>query len=119
MVLASRGQIHTESELRSLCDCTELGTDAFNLVEAARSLGFPGTRKYNLTFAELGTELRRGIYPIVYLRTQVLQEHAVVVMEITEDQVRMLDPTRGEHACSHADFLRDWELMRRLTILVE
>jgi ABC-type bacteriocin/lantibiotic exporter with double-glycine peptidase domain len=124
MVLASFGLLKTEQELCVLCDCAALGTDAFKLVEAARKLGFINTRKYNLTLDELKAELDRGLYPIVYVRAQLapdtpFQEHAIVVTEITEDEVRILDPTRGRDVFFTSRFLREWELMRRLTILVE
>jgi ABC-type bacteriocin/lantibiotic exporter with double-glycine peptidase domain len=124
MVLASFDVIKTEQELCVLCDSTACGTDAFKLVEAARSLGFTDTRKYNLTLDELKAELDRGLYPIVYVRTQLtpdipFQEHAIVVTEITKGEVRILDPTRGEMPLLQTEFLVEWELMRRLTILVE
>jgi Peptidase C39 family len=108
-----------------LCDCTAWGTDAFKLVEAARKLDFTNTRKYNnLTLDELKAELDRGLYPIVYVRAQLapdtpFQEHAIVVTEIINDEVRILDPKRGEMSFLQTDFLREWGLMRQLTILVE
>jgi ABC-type bacteriocin/lantibiotic exporter with double-glycine peptidase domain len=124
MVLASFGLLKTEQELCVLCDCAAWGTDAFKLVEAARKLGFTNTRKYNLTLDELKAELERGLYPIVYVRAQLapatpFQEHAIVVTEITEDEVRILDPKRGEMSFLQTDFLREWGLMRQLTIVVE
>lgn len=124
MVLASFGVLKTEQELCVLCDCNAWGTDAFKLVEAARNLGFTNTRKYNLTWDELKAELDRGLYPIVYIRTQLapdtlFQEHAIVVTEITKDEVRILDPTRGETSFLQTNFLHEWGLMRQLTILVE
>jgi len=117
MILASFGVFKTEQELCTLCDCAAWGTDAFKLVETARSLGFRNTRKYNLTFDELKAELDRGLYPIVYVRAQLapdapFQAHAIVVIEIAEDEVRILDPTRGEMSFLQSDFLREWGLMR-------
>lgn len=118
-VLAQCGIVKTEEELRDLSDCTFLGTVALNLIEAARKLGFAGTRKYNLTFDELKEEIERGILPIVYLRLPGIQEHAVVVTIITDSDVVLHDPARGKVVCPHVEFLRDWNSMHRLTILVE
>ena len=68
MVLAALGRPMTEELLRVLTDCSPLGTDAFHLIEAARHLGFPASRKY--TFAsldELAPMLAEGHFPIVYV----------------------------------------------------
>jgi ABC-type bacteriocin/lantibiotic exporter with double-glycine peptidase domain len=51
MVLSALGMDVEESHLRHLTDCTPLGTEAFQVIEAARHLGFPASRKY--TFASL------------------------------------------------------------------
>jgi len=58
MVLASLGVFKTEQELRELCDCTVLeGTSALKAVDAARASGFKNTRKRNLIFDDLISEL--------------------------------------------------------------
>lgn len=41
----------TEAELRTLCDCTPLGTEALKAVNAARQLGWTKTVKLTLTSA--------------------------------------------------------------------
>src|SRR5436853_4878509 len=87
MVLEALGVSKTEEELRDLSDCTALATYAFNLVEAARALGFTATRKFNLDLDELKEQLERGFYPIVYVHARLLpdkplQEHATVVIAI-------------------------------------
>jgi hypothetical protein len=48
MVLSSFGVETTENELRLLCDSIDSGTEALKAVDAARSLGFPGSGKHNL-----------------------------------------------------------------------
>jgi ABC-type bacteriocin/lantibiotic exporter with double-glycine peptidase domain len=45
MVLAGLGVDRAEAVLRQMCDCTMLGTDALNVVDAARQLGFPLARQ--------------------------------------------------------------------------
>jgi predicted double-glycine peptidase len=102
IVLASLGVFKTERELRELCDCTVLeGTSALKAVDAARASGFKGTRKLNLTFDDLLSELERGLFPIAYVETLLplhafAQSHALVVIAIEGDEVKTLDPARGE-----------------------
>jgi len=125
MVLASLGVFKTEHELRELCDCTVLeGTSALKAVDAARESGFKGTRKRNLIFDSLISELERGLFPIAYVETLLpphafAQSHALVVIAIEGDEVRALDPARGEIAFSKDEFLIEWNSTRRLTILIE
>jgi hypothetical protein len=48
--------------------CSPLGTKAFHLVEAARQLGFPASRKYTLaSLDEWAAMLAEGHLPIVYV----------------------------------------------------
>jgi hypothetical protein len=64
MVLAVLGRPMAEELLRVLTDCSPLGTDAFRLVEAARHLGFPASRKYTLaSLDDLAIMLARGTFP--------------------------------------------------------
>jgi 5-methyltetrahydropteroyltriglutamate--homocysteine methyltransferase len=63
-----------ETRLRDLTDCSPLGTDAFQLLEAARQLGFSASRKYTLaSLEELATVLEDGDSPIVYVDMWPLQ----------------------------------------------
>jgi len=128
MVLSSLGVSKTEQELRVLCDCTydspllPGGTDPFKLKTAAQTLGFTNTQIGNLTVDELRSELARGLYPIAYLTASLAsrmprQFHAVVVLNMVENEVEVLDPWRGELVLSLEDFLTEWT--RGITILVE
>lgn len=84
MVLASFGQMLTEAELCRMCDSTIFGIDAFRAIEAVRKLGFWGSRKCNLSIAELDELVRDGFFPIVYVNLmpidQTLGTHAMVVV---------------------------------------
>jgi hypothetical protein len=53
MVLLSLGVDVPESELRTRCDCTLLGTDALHAVDAVRQLGFAESGKYTFSLADL------------------------------------------------------------------
>jgi ABC-type bacteriocin/lantibiotic exporter with double-glycine peptidase domain len=75
MVLASFGVTRSEEELRDLCDCTIFGTSAIELVEAARALGFAGTRKYSVTLEDLKDFATQGYYPIVYVALSDLRAY--------------------------------------------
>lgn len=125
MVLAAWKIFKTEQELRELCDCMALeGTAALKVVDAARALGFAATRKQNLAFEELEGELAKGLYPIVYVEALLSpsgppQKHAIVIVEIRENEVQVLDPVRGEFAFLTEAFLREWNAMRRLAILIK
>jgi hypothetical protein len=66
MVLGAFGVHMDEAQVRHLTDCSPLGTDAFQLIEAARQFGFPATRKYTLaSIEELDLVVREGSFPIV------------------------------------------------------
>ena len=68
MVLGAFGVHIDEVQLRHLTDCSPLGTDAFQLLEAARQLGFTTSRKYTLTsLEELAAVVVEGLFPIVYV----------------------------------------------------
>lgn len=122
MVLASFGIFKPEEEIRVDCDCTLLGTDSDNLVKAARKYRFTRSRKDYLNLTSLQEYIEQGIYPIVYIGVRAYprpQEHAVVVVEISETSAILHDPERGEISISIEDFEERWNYMRRLTILIE
>ena len=125
MVLVALGRPMTEDLLRILTDCSPLGTDAFHLIEAARHLGFPASRKYTLaSLDELATMLAEGHFPIVYVDLWPLQGglsgqyHAMVVIDLDADQVTVLDPLHGERRVPREDFQEAWSAMRFLTIVI-
>ena len=125
MVLGAFGVDLDESSLRALTDCTPLGTDAFQLVEAARHLGFTASRKHTLTSVdELRRLLEEGLFPIVYVDLWPLrggrsgQFHSLVVIGVEPDGVVVLDPLTGESKLARADFAAAWGEMHFLTIVV-
>ena len=125
MVLAAFGQPMADDVLRVVTDCSPLGADAFQLVEAARQLGFPTSRKYTLaSLDELATLLAEGHWPIVYVDLWPLQgglsgqSHAMVVIALDPTDVTVLDPLHGERRLPRDDFLAAWSAMRYLTIVI-
>ena len=126
MVLSAFGVHVDETKLRQLSDCSPLGTDAFQLVEAARRLGFTATRKHTLASVEdLMRFLDQRSFPIVYVDLWPLrgglsgQYHSLVVEAIEQQSVLVLDPLEGEREIPIEDFQTAWEEMRRLAIVVE
>jgi ABC-type bacteriocin/lantibiotic exporter with double-glycine peptidase domain len=122
MVLAGLGVVTPEVELRQMCDCTILGTDAFQAVEALRQLGFPDATKQNLTLTDLSTVLAQGNYPIVYVNLLPLEQecgtHALVVTQIEDALVTVYDPMIGRRSLERIAFEQAWQLTKGLTILV-
>lgn len=115
-----------EATLRQLSDCSPLGTDAFQLVEAARKLGFTATRKHTLeSVDDLARLLDQSSFPIVYVDLWPLrgglsgQYHSLVVEAIKQESVLVLDPSEGEREIPAEDFQAAWEEMRCLAIVVE
>jgi hypothetical protein len=100
MVLAAQGQIVSESELRERCDCTFLGTEALNAVDAMRAMGFSNSSKCTLKITELIVKLNAGLYPIVFVNLLPIDgindPHAIVVTAIDEDEVQVSDPLQGD-----------------------
>ena len=125
MVLHALGTQRDEAQLRELTDCSPLGTDAFRLIEAARHLGFTGSRKYTLeSLEDLASLVEEGVFPIVYVDMWPLQgglsgqNHAVVVVAVSLENVSVLDPLVGEREVPRADFEVAWAHMRFLTLVI-
>ena len=126
MVLGSLDLEMDEGRLRAFTDCTPLGTDAFQLIEAARHLGFSASRKYTLSsIDDLARLLDEGLFPIVYVDLwpvrggQSGQFHSLVVVRIEQDNVGVLDPLVGEHDLTRDEFQAAWVEMRFLTIVIK
>ena len=124
MVLSSFGRQIGEAELRDLCDCTPFGTEALNAVDAARRLGFAQTGKYTLSLNELETLVNDAMnYPIVYVDTLLLEGirggHSLVVVAVTQDDITVYDPLRGERDVHRATFSAAWAMMHNLAIVVK
>ena len=91
-------------------------------VEAARALGFVKTAQYTLSLAELQTVVTAGHCPIVFVDLNPIDGleaiHAMVVVDVSEQEVVVLDPLQGErrfpvYVCTAA-----WARRHNLAILV-
>lgn len=123
MGLASFGRELSETVLRTLCDCTPFGTEAFKAVDTVRQLGFPDTGKYTLSIDELVAQVRQGFYPIVFVNTLPIDGipggHALVVVGIDQTTIAVYDPLHGERHLPRATFESAWAMLHNLTILIQ
>lgn len=122
MVLLSLGVDVSESELRSRCDCTILGTKALSAVDAARSLGFKGSTKYTLALEELRYFTAAGQFPIVFVSLLPIDGrddiHALVIVELGQKAIVALDPLIGARTIPLQTFSAAWGMRHNLTILI-
>lgn len=123
MVLAAKGYTVSESILRERCDCTFLGTDALNAVDALRAMGFSNSSKCTMRITELVMELNAGLYPIIFVNLLpidgVNEPHAMVVTALDEDKVNLCDPLKGKRLLPRSTFDTAWAMMKNLVILVQ
>ena len=117
MVLDALGVSKTEAQIRQDSKCTPEGTEADDLLAAARKYGFTDSIKaYYLSFTQLRKELQEGHYPIVYLLQP--PEHSVVVFKVDRKGVHVLDPSRGERTIPRRLFEEQWQGLRRVTLVI-
>lgn len=125
MILAHYGQQVQEAELETLCQTTEEGTAAINLVRAAEELGFHaavGEGDADLLRSATSTNLP----PLVYLHTGSLPDvfdfegiHAVVVTDVDDTTVHVNDPWAGANLLIPLpQFLEAWRRTFYLVILI-
>ena len=127
MILEANGREFPEAELRRLCECEEDGTPPSKALQAAEQLGFTQSRHGNLEIDELQVELARGLYPIAFVEIKAgifRGKHAVVVIEIANNKVKLLDPLMrreqdGRRELALEDFQRMWAAKGNQTLLVE
>lgn len=124
MVLAHLGQELPEMTLRDLCECDDDGTFQSKAIECAKHYGFHNSYWAYVGFDDLEAELKRGLFPIVFLQLSSsygVNTHAVVVTAIDAEVVEMLDPHPvfgGERTMGKRQFIQNWLPMNGLTILI-
>lgn len=111
-----------KSELRELCDCTIFGTPAIELTRAARSLGFPNSRKFSLTIADLEEFTDQGYFPIIYgvvqLDNSLPDVHAMIVTSVLTTEIEVLDPKQGHQRITLREFTVMWAPMRNVAVVI-
>jgi len=123
MVLSGLGFDISEAELRSRCDCTIFGTHALKAVDAVRQLGFVKTAKHTLSVAELETLTANKRFPIVFIDLHpvegIHQPHSLVVINVSDSDVWVYDPAKGELPLPLQTFIVAWAMRHNLAIIVE
>ncbi|PSF32652.1 hypothetical protein C7H19_21215 [Aphanothece hegewaldii CCALA 016] len=123
MVLSEQGFTLSEAELRNLCDCTPLGTEALKAVDAVRQLGFTKSAKLTLNLQELISLVDLGFFPIVFVNLLPIDGirggHAIIVVGVESNQVSVYDPLQGERIIDRSTFETAWAMMHNLTILIK
>ncbi|MGC3957543.1 MAG: cysteine peptidase family C39 domain-containing protein [Verrucomicrobiota bacterium] len=89
--------------------CPALGTqsDVMAAVLAER-FGKQGVSCDYRTFGSIA-ELPRNVPTLAVIRYNVLIDHFIVVLGVTDDQVTVGDPLNGTTICTHAEFARIWK----------
>ncbi len=123
MVLSSFNFDVPEADLRVLCDCTSIGTDALKVVDAARQLGFAKTAKYTLSMKDLETVVANKLFPIVFIDLRPIEgfkeAHALVVISASDLAVQVYDPAQGERFVARQTFSTAWAMRHNLAIIVK
>ena len=91
-------------------------------VDAARALGFVKTTKYTLTLEERKTVVMDGHYPIVFVDLHPIDGlyaiHAMVAVDMSEQDVVVLDPLQGERQLPIYVITAAWAGRHNLAMLV-
>jgi ABC-type bacteriocin/lantibiotic exporter with double-glycine peptidase domain len=110
-----------EATLESLCDTRLDGTMPEDLAHAARQLGFSVMLSYDQPDV-LAQSLQRDLPVIVFLgilTANSIENHAVTITALNEQEVIYLDPTDAlEHRLSRATFFTCWEYLYHVAIVI-
>ncbi len=124
MVLAAKGVMVTEKQLRDLCGWIPDGAVcSTNVVAAARALGFGQSREEcGLRLHDLRDLTRAGLFPIVGIDLtayKLIGQHAQVVVAVNSRGVAIQDPMLGQFVSQLFVFEQAWQGSDFLTIIVE
>jgi predicted double-glycine peptidase len=109
MVLAARDFEISEFDLRTLCECDEMGARFSRGVKAVIELGFD-SYVANLNIEELKELVSKNLNPIVSFRQNenVEYSHAVVIFKIAKGKIYFQDPAIGEREMEIDLFVKNW-----------
>jgi hypothetical protein len=124
MVLAAMGDERTEGQLARVLHSYEFGTPASRITHLTE-LGYK-VQSGPSSFGELQTHLDDGLFPIVFVRADLLPWadfcgfHALVLTEITAVDVALFDPALddGPTRLVRDGFLLAWEEFDRLAAII-
>ena len=123
--MESYGVSIPETAIRAAANCDD-GTYPSDLAEAAIHFGFHLTQCFRLqtpapaVLGELQAMLAQGDFPIVFVKEWPhLLMHAVIVLGISDQELLVLDPIRGERTINKNQFEEAWTRALRELILVQ
>ena len=92
-----------------------IGTPPAMLCEGLRSLYFTNALKCELQYFERLSDLPKGAPILAVIKYTIVEDHYVVILDITPRHVIVADSNRGKVAYSHELFLKRW---RKLGIVM-
>ena len=110
MVLAYFGMEKNEGELIELTGAKkEIGCEPDGIVSAAEKLGFEAEYKEYSSLDEIGRLMTDDVMVIVNWFSPEVNGHYSVVVEITDENITLANPTHGAYTTmTHAGFLNHW-----------
>lgn len=122
MILDYLGKDIEEKVLRDLCNTTELGTYANDIVLCAKELGFKAEKAY-LSLDDLRQLTMENIFPIIYVNTyfinRVFTTHAIIIEEFKNDEVVVINPSEGRKVLSLEVLEKIWDICNNLAIIIK
>ena len=110
MVLGYFGVEKTEAELIELTGAKAgLGCEPPTIVEAAEKLGFGADYVEYSSLEEIKERMEKDEMVIVDWFSPEVCGHYSVVVELTDENITLANPTHGDHTMmTHEDFLNHW-----------
>jgi len=122
MILEMHGLEINEDALSERCRTTTYGTLANDLVQAARDFGFDARKEY-ATLDDLRQYLTQNIFPILYINLLVIDgynaTHAIILEEISEEEITNLDPRMGHRKIDIELFNYSWQRSKNIAIIIQ
>ncbi len=122
MILEMHGLVIAEGALSESCGTTAYGTSADDLVKAASKLGLHARKEY-ATLDDIRNYLSKNIFPILFINLLVIDgynsTHAVIAEQATEEEIRIIDPRKGERMIDLELFKYSWQRAKNIAIIIQ
>ena len=122
MLLEMHGLPIAEDALSEKSGTTVYGTSAGDLVQAASDLGFHA-QKVHATLDDIRTYLSKSIFPILFINLLVIDgynsTHAVIAAQVTEKEIKTIDPRIGERTIDLELFKYCWQRAKNIAVIVQ
>jgi len=122
MILEMHGLPIAEDALSEKCGTTVYGTSADDLVKAASNHGLQARKEY-ATLDDIRNYLSKNIFPILFINLLVIDgynsTHAVIATQATEEEIRIIDPRKGERIIDLELFKYSWQRAKNVASIVQ